>query len=180
MAEYDADSSQYTQSLGCGMVLWSQQNMDAIKKHHQTTNKKYLYLSGWMVCCFAFRILEPLPDQSMHEKNGRFLHWLKRFTSFLRQLMPIELNDLFRRLENGEDVYKSNGQFRKRIVVPIIAEHWCWILEMKKPHYLWPNKWLSSWRLFAIQLENPVSDAKQCGHQDEKLTVPHERFLLLK
>jgi isocitrate lyase len=29
----------------------------------------------------------------------------------------------------------------------------------------------------AIQLENQVSDAKQCGHQDGKVTVPHEDFL---
>jgi isocitrate lyase len=28
-----------------------------------------------------------------------------------------------------------------------------------------------------IQLENQVSDAKQCGHQDGKVTVPHEDFL---
>ena len=29
----------------------------------------------------------------------------------------------------------------------------------------------------AIQLENQVSDEKQCGHQDGKVTVPHEDFL---
>ena len=28
-----------------------------------------------------------------------------------------------------------------------------------------------------IQIENQVSDAKQCGHQDGKVTVPHEDFL---
>jgi len=28
-----------------------------------------------------------------------------------------------------------------------------------------------------IQMENQVSDAKQCGHQDGKVTVPHEDFL---
>jgi isocitrate lyase len=27
------------------------------------------------------------------------------------------------------------------------------------------------------QIENQVSDAKQCGHQDGKVTVPHEDFL---
>src|SRR5690606_28588815 len=27
------------------------------------------------------------------------------------------------------------------------------------------------------QLENQVSDEKQCGHQDGKVTVPHEDFL---
>ena len=29
----------------------------------------------------------------------------------------------------------------------------------------------------AIQMENQVSDEKQCGHQDGKVTVPHEDFL---
>jgi isocitrate lyase len=28
-----------------------------------------------------------------------------------------------------------------------------------------------------IQIENQVSDAKQCGHQDGKVTVPHEDFI---
>jgi isocitrate lyase len=26
-------------------------------------------------------------------------------------------------------------------------------------------------------VENQVSDAKQCGHQDGKVTVPHEDFI---
>ena len=29
----------------------------------------------------------------------------------------------------------------------------------------------------AIQIENQVSDAKQCGHQAGKVTVPHEDFV---
>ena len=29
----------------------------------------------------------------------------------------------------------------------------------------------------ALQIENQVSDEKQCGHQDGKVTVPHEDFL---
>ena len=29
----------------------------------------------------------------------------------------------------------------------------------------------------AIQVENQVSDAKQCGHQAGKVTVPHEDFI---
>lgn len=29
----------------------------------------------------------------------------------------------------------------------------------------------------ALQIENQVSDEKQCGHQDGKVTVPHEVFL---
>jgi isocitrate lyase len=47
------------------------------------------------------------------------------------------------------------------------------VLEMKK---LFANKkkWLKQEQ---IQIENQVSDAKQCGHQDGKVTVPHEDFL---
>ncbi len=29
----------------------------------------------------------------------------------------------------------------------------------------------------ALQIENQVSDEKQCGHQDGKVTVPHEDFV---
>ena len=46
MAAYDADSSQYTQSLGCWHGFIGQQKMIAIKKHFGTTKRKYLYLSG--------------------------------------------------------------------------------------------------------------------------------------
>ena len=49
MADYDADSSKYTQSLGCWHGFVAQQKMIAVKKHHKTTSKRYLYLSGWMV-----------------------------------------------------------------------------------------------------------------------------------
>ena len=40
MAEYDADPSKYTQSLGCWHGFVAQQKMIAVKKHHKTTNKK--------------------------------------------------------------------------------------------------------------------------------------------
>ena len=46
MEEYDADSSRYTQSLGCWHGFIGQQKMISIKKHFGSTNKKYLYLSG--------------------------------------------------------------------------------------------------------------------------------------
>ncbi|MDG1244543.1 MAG: isocitrate lyase, partial [Porticoccaceae bacterium] len=48
MAEYDADPSAYTQSLGCWHGFIGQQKLISIKKHFGTTKKKYLYLSGWM------------------------------------------------------------------------------------------------------------------------------------
>ena len=40
MAAYDADSSQYTQSLGCWHGFIGQQKMIAIKKHFGTTKRK--------------------------------------------------------------------------------------------------------------------------------------------
>lgn len=62
------DSSNYTQSLGCWHGFVAQQNMIAVKKHHKTTSKSYLYLSGWMVAALCSEF-GPLPDQSMHEKT---------------------------------------------------------------------------------------------------------------
>ncbi len=49
MAAYDADSAQYTQSLGCWHGFIGQQKLISIKKHFGTTKRRYLYLSGWMV-----------------------------------------------------------------------------------------------------------------------------------
>ena len=48
MAAYDADSSNYTQSLGCWHGFVAQQKMIAVKKHLGQL-VSYLYLSGWMV-----------------------------------------------------------------------------------------------------------------------------------
>jgi isocitrate lyase len=60
MDEYDADSSSYTQSLGCWHGFIGQQKLIAIKKHHGTTNKRYLYLSGWMIAALRSEF-GPLP-----------------------------------------------------------------------------------------------------------------------
>lgn len=46
MAAYDADTSKYTQSLGCWHGFIGQQKMISIKKHFNTTDRSYLYLSG--------------------------------------------------------------------------------------------------------------------------------------
>ena len=69
MAAYDADPSQYTQSLGCWHGFIGQQKMISIKKHFGTTDRKYLYLSGWMIAALRSDF-GPLPDQSMHEKTS--------------------------------------------------------------------------------------------------------------
>ena len=68
MAEFDKDKTKYTQSLGCWHGFIGQQKLISIKKHFGTTERKYLYLSGWMVAALRSDF-GPLPDQSMHEKN---------------------------------------------------------------------------------------------------------------
>ncbi|MBR9913670.1 MAG: isocitrate lyase [Algicola sp.] len=172
MAEYDADSSKYTQSLGCWHGFVAQQKMIAVKKHHKTTNKKYLYLSGWMVAALRSEF-GPLPDQSMHEKNA-VPDLIKEIYDFLRQADAIELNHLFRRLENGEDVQDQIDNFETH-VVPIIADIDAGFGN-EEATYLLSKKMIEAGAC-AIQIENQVSDAKQCGHQDGKVTVPHEDFI---
>lgn len=172
MAEYDADTSQYTQSLGCWHGFVAQQNMIAVKKHHKTTNKRYLYLSGWMVAALRSEF-GPLPDQSMHEKTA-VSGLIEEIYDFLKQADAIELNDLFRRLDNGEDVQYDIDNFQTH-VVPMIADIDAGFGN-EKATYLLAKKMIEAGAC-AIQIENQVSDAKQCGHQDGKVTVPHEDFI---
>ncbi|MFT7334904.1 MAG: isocitrate lyase [Porticoccaceae bacterium] len=172
MAEYDANASKYTQSLGCWHGFVAQQNMIAVKKHHKTTNKSYLYLSGWMVAALRSEF-GPLPDQSMHEKTS-VPALIKEIYDFLRQADAIELNDLFRRLEKGENVQDQIDNFETHIV-PIIADIDAGFGN-EEATYLLTKKMIEAGAC-AIQVENQVSDAKQCGHQDGKVTVPHEDFI---
>ncbi len=172
MAAYDADSSNYTQSLGCWHGFVAQQKMIAVKKHHKTTSKRYLYLSGWMVAALRSEF-GPLPDQSMHEKTA-VPSLIAEIYDFLRQADAIELNDLFKRLEAGEDVQEQIDNFETHIV-PIIADIDAGFGN-EEATYLLTKKMVEAGAC-AIQIENQVSDAKQCGHQDGKVTVPHEDFI---
>ncbi len=172
MAEYDVDSSKYTQSLGCWHGFVAQQKMIAVKKHHGTTAKRYIYLSGWMVAALRSEF-GPLPDQSMHEKTA-VPKLIEEIYTFLRQADAIELNDLFRRLEAGEDVQTEIDNFETH-VVPIIADIDAGFGN-EEATYLLAKKMIEAGAC-AIQIENQVSDAKQCGHQDGKVTVPHEDFI---
>jgi isocitrate lyase len=172
MAAYDKDSSQYTQSLGCWHGFVAQQKMIAVKKHHKTTSKRYLYLSGWMVAALRSEF-GPLPDQSMHEKTA-VSSLIEEIYDFLRQADAIELNDLYRRLKNGEDVQVLIDNFETH-VVPIIADIDAGFGN-EEATYLLAKKMIMAGAC-AIQIENQVSDAKQCGHQDGKVTVPHEDYI---
>ncbi|WP_298449445.1 isocitrate lyase [uncultured Marinobacter sp.] len=181
MAAYDADSSKYTQSLGCWHGFIGQQKLIAIKKHFGTTKRRYLYLSGWMVAALRSEF-GPLPDQSMHEKTA-VSSLIEELYTFLRQADAWELNHLFRDLEaaeNAGDTAKAE-ELIKQIdnhethVVPIIADIDAGFGNDEATYLL--AKQMIEAGACAIQIENQVSDEKQCGHQDGKVTVPHADFL---
>lgn len=181
MAKYDQDSSQYTQSLGCWHGFIGQQKMISIKKHFGSTERKYLYLSGWMVAALRSQF-GPLPDQSMHEKTA-VPDLIAELYTFLRQADAWELNHLFRDLEAAEaadDAVKmrdlqSQIENHQTHVVPIIADIDAGFGN-DEATYLLAKKMIEAGAC-CIQLENQVSDEKQCGHQDGKVTVPHADFL---
>ena len=178
MAAYDADSSQYTQSLGCWHGFIGQQKMIAIKKHFGTTKRKYLYLSGWMIAALRSEF-GPLPDQSMHEKTS-VPALIEELYTFLRQADARELGGLFRELDSAPDA-ATRSHVQSKIdnyethVVPIIADIDAGFGNPEAT-YLLAKKMIEAGAC-ALQIENQVSDEKQCGHQDGKVTVPHEDFL---
>ncbi|WP_168014878.1 isocitrate lyase [Halomonas salinarum] len=181
MAAYDADTSQYTQSLGCWHGFIGQQKMLAVKRHHGTTAKRYLYLSGWMVAAMRSQF-GPLPDQSMHEKTS-VPALIEELYTFLRQADARELGHLFKALDEaraaGDEVNARAVQDRidnfETHVVPIIADIDAGFGN-EEATYLLAKKMIEAGAC-CIQIENQVSDAKQCGHQAGKVTVPHEDFL---
>ena len=181
MAAYDADPAQYTQSLGCWHGFIGQQKLIAIKKHFGTTKRRYLYLSGWMIAALRSEF-GPLPDQSMHEKTS-VPALIEELYTFLRQADARELGMMFRDLDAARA--KGDAVEAKRIehaienhethVVPIIADIDAGFGNAEAT-YLLAKKMIEAGAC-ALQIENQVSDEKQCGHQDGKVTVPHEDFL---
>ncbi|WP_213268814.1 isocitrate lyase [Hyphomonas sp.] len=182
MAVYDKDHSRFTQSLGCWSGFHAQQMIKAVKRMKGTSKGTYVYLSGWMVAGLRNRFGH-LPDQSMHEKTS-VADLIEEIYVSLRQADEVALNDLFRELkaarEKGapsdviETIIQRIDTFESH-VVPIIAdidagfgnEHATYLLA----------KELIKAGACCIQIENQVSDAKQCGHQDGKVTVPREDFI---
>jgi isocitrate lyase len=181
MAEYDADTTRYTQSLGCWHGFIGQQKLIAIKKHFGDTNKRYLYLSGWMIAALRSEF-GPLPDQSMHEKTS-VPALIEELYTFLRQADARELGGLFRELDEAR---KAGDEVAAKAVEKKIDEHQTHVVPIiadidagfgnAEATYLLAKKMIEAGAC-AIQIENQVSDEKQCGHQDGKVTVPHEDFL---
>ncbi|MDU5680173.1 MAG: isocitrate lyase, partial [Pseudomonas aeruginosa] len=142
---------------------------------------RYLYLSGWMVAALRSDF-GPLPDQSMHEKTA-VSGLIEELYTFLRQADARELDLLF----TGLDAARAAGDKAKEAellaqidnfethVVPIIADIDAGFGNAEAT-YLLAKKMIEAGAC-CIQIENQVSDEKQCGHQDGKVTVPHIDFL---
>ncbi len=181
MAAYDADSSLYTQSLGAWHGFVGQQQIIAVKKHFGTTKRRYIYLSGWMVAALRSEF-GPLPDQSMHEKTT-VPALIKEIYTFLRQADARELGGLYRDIDAARMAGDSarETELLNRVenyethVVPIIADIDAGFGNAEAT-YLLAKKMIEAGAC-ALQIENQVSDEKQCGHQDGKVTVPHEDFI---
>jgi len=181
MAAYDADSANYTQSLGCWHGFIGQQKLISIKKHFGTTKGRYLYLSGWMVAALRSDF-GPLPDQSMHEKTS-VPALIEELYTFLKQADARELGMMFRDLDKARET-RNEIEAQRLIhaidgyethVVPIIADIDAGFGNAEAT-YLLARKMIEAGAC-ALQIENQVSDEKQCGHQDGKVTVPHDDFL---
>ena len=177
MGEYDNDVSKYTQSLGCWHGFIGQQKLISIKKHFGTNKRKYLYLSGWMIAALRSEF-GPLPDQSMHEKTS-VASLINELYTFLKQADARELGGLFRELDNAKGADKENIKNKidnfETHIVPIIADIDAGFGN-EEATYLMAKQMIEAGAC-AIQIENQVSDEKQCGHQDGKVTVPHADFL---
>lgn len=181
MAAYDADPTNYTQSLGCWHGFIGQQKMISIKKHFGDTKGKYLYLSGWMVAALRSDF-GPLPDQSMHEKTA-VPALIEELYTFLRQADARELGGLFRDIDAAreakdaarEAALLASVERYQTHVVPVIADIDAGFGNAEAT-YLLAKKMIEAGAC-ALQIENQVSDEKQCGHQDGKVTVPHEDFI---
>ena len=181
MAAFDADKTKYTQSLGCWHGFIGQQKMISIKKHFNgQTDRRYLYLSGWMVAALRSDF-GPLPDQSMHEKTS-VAGLVKELYTFLRQADARELGGLFRALDaareagNSAEEAKIQDQIDNHVthVVPIVADIDAGFGNAEAT-YLMAKQMIEAGAC-CLQIENQVADEKQCGHQDGKVTVPHADF----
>lgn len=179
MKDYDFDSSNYTQSLGCWHGFTAQQLAMSVKKHQGTMDKSYIYLSGWMIAALRSQF-GPLPDQSMHEKTS-VPDLINEIYTFLKQADARELRHIFSELDetranNGDvaSIITKIDSFQTH-VVPMIADIDAGFGN-EEATYLLAKRMIEAGTC-AIQIENQVSDAKQCGHQAGKVTVPHEDFL---
>ncbi|MGB9152956.1 MAG: isocitrate lyase/phosphoenolpyruvate mutase family protein [Alphaproteobacteria bacterium] len=180
MASFQQDQSKYTQSLGAATGWVLQQFMKAAKAANQL-DKAYWYLSGWQIAAMKSE-MSPKPDVSGHEKSSVW-RTIEEGYRFLQEADAVELLDIFKdmdkaraaqdteavnRLINKVDTYKSH-------IRPIIADIDAGFGDPAATYEL--AKKMIQAGACCIQLENQVSDQKQCGHQGGKVTSTPEEYL---
>jgi isocitrate lyase len=118
----------------------------------------------------------------MHEKTS-VPALIEEIYTFLKQADARELGMIYRDLDAARAA-GDKAKEQKLIdaidnyethVVPIIADIDAGFGNAEAT-YLLAKKMIEAGAC-ALQIENQVSDEKQCGHQDGKVTVPHEDFL---
>jgi isocitrate lyase len=118
----------------------------------------------------------------MHEKTS-VPKLIEEIYTFLRQADARELGGLFREIDAARkagnhakeaDLLAQVENFETH-VVPIIADIDAGFGNAEAT-YLLAKKMIEAGAC-ALQIENQVSDEKQCGHQDGKVTVPHDDFI---
>ena len=92
----------------------------------------------------------------------------------LENLVVYIENLILLRIHQKESVQDEIDKFQTH-VVPIIADIDAGFGNAEAT-YLMAKQMIEAGAC-CIQIENQVSDEKQCGHQDGKVTVPHADFL---
>jgi len=118
----------------------------------------------------------------MHEKTA-VPNLIEELYDFLKQADARELNQVFRDLDEARAAGDADAEAAalsaienfETHVVPIVADIDAGFGN-EEATYLLAKKMIMAGAA-CIQIENQVSDAKQCGHQDGKVTVPHEDFI---
>ncbi len=118
----------------------------------------------------------------MHEKTS-VPALIEELYTFLRQADARELGMMFREIDAARE---AGDQLKEKQLLAAVENHRTHVVPIiadidagfgnAEATYLLARKMIEAGAC-ALQIENQVSDEKQCGHQDGKVTVPHEDFL---
>jgi len=177
---FDQDRSKPTVSLGGVQGLVVQHYMIAAKKAGKI-NQVYWYLSGWDVAAQKSED-SPQPDVSGHDGSA-VVHAIQEGYKFMLQADAVEKQSIFDAMDaaqksGDEAAYLAEvakiDNFESH-VRPIIADIDAGFGDPAKAKMLAVR--MIEAGACCIQIENQDSQSKQCGHQDGKVTVPHEEYI---
>ena len=180
MAAYKEDPSKYTKSLGAATGYGAMQYMKAAKETGQL-HRAYIYGSGWQWAAMRNKFA-PKPDISSHEKTA-VVEAIDDIYRGLHGADEVEKLDIFKAIDDARaagdeaklaELYDAIDNYESHIR-PITADIDAGFGDANATYNL--AKKMIEAGASCIQLENQVSEEKQCGHQDGKVTVPREEYL---